>query len=97
MRLNHDQIEAIKNGLRPIHDESGTFDIDIELGSLTVNATGEVDIEGYVEDDYLNGTGAFIETRRNATVALTGFDEAGDEVFIDSDAERAVCEYLNAA
>lgn len=73
--------------LKKLNDVQGCFDEYIDVGEdVTVHAWGILDIVGYRENDYLNGTGAFIEKYRTADVtleALVGEDEelceVGDE------------------
>ena len=76
LTLNHKQRSILIDALQTYHDEEGNFSADIEIDdSITVNATGSVETEGYIEDDYhcgyMNGTGAWIETYRHAWVELT--------------------------
>lgn len=64
-----------------LDDVQGSFDEYIEVGSgITIHAWGILDIEGYRENDYHNGTGAFVETGRIADVSLdaTIEDEFGN-------------------
>lgn len=98
--LSEAQKNEIMSRLADIHDENGRFDIEIELDEITVKAKGEVELDGYIEDDYhcgyMNGTGAWVETYRSATVEITAFDEDG-EVEIDTEIEDEIYKYLNAA
>lgn len=101
IELTGEQRAQVMNALAEIHDEDGRFDIDIELDSLTINAQGTIEIDGYVEDDYhcgyMNGTGAWVETYRAASVELTAYDEDGNEFVIDNESNDIITQYLNAA
>ena len=48
---------------------SGDFNIDIETGDELIEASGWYEFDGYREDDYSNGTGAWVKT--SATVCIT--------------------------
>lgn len=101
IELTGEQRAMIMAALAEVHDEDGRFDIDIELDSLTINAQGCIEIDGYVEDDYhcgyMNGTGAWVETYRAASVDLTAYDEDGNEFVIDNESNDIITQYLNAA
>ena len=103
IELTQAQVDTIISKLAEVHDSSDNFSVEIDVDDeLTVTAEGFVEIDGYVEDDYYNGTGAFVETYRNASVTLTGwtYNQATDddeEVAIGSESEKKVCDYLNAA
>lgn len=106
IELTQAQVDAIIGKLAEVHDTSDSFNIDIDIDELSVTAEGNVEIDGYVEDDahcgYMNGTGAYVETYRNADVTLTGwvynpFNEEIEEVEIDSESVKKVSDYLNAA
>ena len=96
LTLSEAQIREILSQLAGVHDEDGSFDIDIELDGITINAKGSIELDGYKEDDYFNGTGAWVETYRSASVELTAFDEDG-EVEIGIEIENEIYKYLNAA
>lgn len=101
--LSNDQLNKIKSLLAEEHDTNGKFCVDIEVGDgFTVTAEGYVEIGGYVEDDYLNGTGGFVETSRNASVELVGWQynhlsEDEEEVEIDPVSVKVINDFLNAA
>ena len=97
IELTGEQRAMIMGALAEVHDEDGRFDIDIELDTITINAQGCIEIDGYAEDDYMNGTGAWIETYRAASVDLTAYDEDGNEYEIDKESNNIIDKYLNAA
>ena len=96
LTLSEAQKHEIMSRLAEVHDEEGSFDIEIELDGIAINAKGSIELDGYKEDDYFNGTGAWVETYRSASVELTAFDEDG-EVEIGIEIENEIYKYLNAA
>lgn len=97
IELTGEQRAMIMAALAEVHDEDGRFDIDIELDTITINAQGCIEIDGYAEDDYMNGTGAWIETNRAASVDLTAYDDDGNEFELDNESNDIITQYLNAA
>ncbi len=101
IELTGEQRDEIMSALAEIHNEDGNFSIDIELDTITINAQGWVEIDGYIEDDYhcgyMNGTGAFVETYRAASVELTAYDEDGNAYEVDKESNNIIDKYLNAA
>lgn len=95
IELTEEKVDTIKRALKTAHDESGNFNIDIDLGEYIATATGWVEIDGYTEDDYFNGTGAWIETYREASVEITIKDEDGNEYSADIESENEIYNYLN--
>ncbi|MCM1079579.1 MAG: hypothetical protein NC431_08910 [Firmicutes bacterium] len=90
--MNLHQIDTI---VEHLDAQEGNFNIEIELSdTLMMQAKGHLSTKGYVEDDYLNGTGAYIETDRVARVRLTPLqaDKDGElqECELDTDTERAI-------
>jgi len=57
---------------------NGGFDKEFDFGNLFVVVSGYIESDGYREDDYFNGTGAYVETRREVNVTLTAYDEDGE-------------------
>lgn len=101
IELSEEQREAIKSALQDVRDESGNFNIDVELDEYIATVSGWIEIDGYTEDDYhcgyMNGTGAWIETHREASVGIKLTDEDGNEYGVDSDTENEIYNYLNVA
>ena len=68
IELSEEHREAIKSALQDVRDESGNFNIDVELDEYIATVSGWIEIDGYTEDDYhcgyMNGTGAWVETHR---------------------------------
>lgn len=60
--------------------ETGHWTLDYEKGSELLMLDYRYKEDGYWEDDYSNGTGAFIVTDRNLMVEkAVSFDEDGNE------------------
>ena len=100
--LTDAQRTALMDALAEVRDTNGRFALEVEADGLTIEATGYVTLDGYVEDNYYNGTGAWIETYREADVVLAGWlynevTEDSDEVAIDKDTIRQADRFLNAA
>ena len=84
LMLTAAQTAQVKRELDEYKYEDGHFDIDIDLGEVTLNAVGEVTIYGYFENNYCNGTGAWIETNRDASITVTAMNEEGVEYEVDA-------------
>lgn len=67
-----------------IDGSEGRFDLDVELDENTfVTVSGWYEFDGYREDDYFNGTGAWVTTYARVSVdacEVCAYDENGDEV-----------------
>lgn len=65
--------------------ESGKFEIEVSLndGNLILIVSGNIKIEGYTEDNYCTGTGAFITTDCSIKIdSIDAYNAEGDEVNI---------------
>ena len=73
--------------------------IEVGNGSIEYEKENEIlffdysyEIEGYVEDDYFNGTGAFVETSSSLYIeGVESFNEDGEETsnnFNESELEK---------
>ena len=56
----------------------GDVHAEFEFGELIVMVDGYIETRGYYEDDYFNGTGAWVETYRNESITLSAFDIDGE-------------------
>ena len=77
--------ETIANAIvGNIESNNGTFSIEVEINANTVvEVSGSYEIDGYTEDDYDNGTGAWVVTYVSVIVeALDVFtyNEDGEQV-----------------
>lgn len=104
--LTEAQIAQIKESLEQYHDCTDKFDFEIDFtdDNLAVQVKGWIEVESYCEDDYHcgygKGTGAWVESYRNADVELTGeqYDDNGStKVSIADESIKEIYEYLNAA
>lgn len=94
IELTEEQREEIKSSLQDAHDESGSFNIQVDLEDYVAQVVGFVEIDGYTEDDYFNGTGAWVETYRDASVFITLIDEDGNEYIVDRESQDEIYNYL---
>ena len=102
--LTEDQIKALQNKLA---DADGNFYVEVVFDNgLTVQAEGYLWIHGYVEDEfhvgYHNATNAWVETGRDVSVELTGWQvdpitEEDVEVEIATESVKKIEKFLNAA
>lgn len=68
--------------------ESGSSTIEYEKGGETLLIDYTFESEGYFEDDYLRGTGAYVETYRSLSVnKVECWDENGEDTPSDFDQE----------
>ena len=74
--------------------EVGKGSIEFEKENETLCFDYSYDVDGYVEDDYFNGTGAFVETSFSLNIEnVESFNKDGDETtnnFCESELERMV-------
>lgn len=70
-----------------IEGGEGTFSVEVEVGNgVTVYADGGFEVDGYREDDYFNGTGAWVTTYARVWIdTVEAYDEDGDPVEIGCD------------
>jgi len=60
--------------------EVGTGTIEFEKDGETLTFDYEAEEEGYREDDYFNGTGAWVTTYRSLSISnVQSFDEEGED------------------
>lgn len=82
--------EAIADAIiRSISDYEGNFSLDVDIDANTfAQVSGHYEIQGYCEDDYFNGTGAWVTTYADVAIDscdVFTYDEDGNEV--DNDIE----------
>lgn len=75
-----------------IEEGKGSVEFEKENEILCFNYSYE--IEGYVEDDYFNGTGAFVETSSSLYIeGVESFNEDGEETsnnFNESELDKMI-------
>lgn len=101
IRLTDKQMQQLYKELAHVED-NGLFELDVDVDeNTTVHAIGSLETQGYYEDDYYNGTGAYVVTQRDACIHLTAtlYDNDGDceEVAIDDDQRKEAEAYMIAA
>ena len=74
--------------------EEGKGSVEFEKDNENLFFDYSYEIEGYVEDDYFNGTGAFVETSSSLYIEnVESVNEDGDETtndFCESELEKFV-------
>ena len=74
--------ETIANAVyNAIDSNNGTFSVEVEVNNTLVVVDGSFEIDGYCEDDYFNGTGAWVTTYVSVCIdSVEAYDEDGNEV-----------------
>lgn len=79
-----------------IESNEGRFSLEVEVDDNTVvEVSGRYEMDGYREDDYFNGTGAWVTTYVSVVVedcAVYTYDEDGEETENDIRPDIAVIE-----
>ena len=66
--------------------ECGGYRIEYEKGGETLYLEYSFEKEGYVEDDYFDGTGAWVTTAKRLVIdSAKAYNEDGDEIPIEID------------
>ena len=69
--------------------EKGVNAIEYEKDGETLLIDCTFDVDGYIEDDYFRGTGAWVETERCLTVdKVESYDAEGRDTLTDLDTDR---------
>ncbi|MBD8001052.1 hypothetical protein [Phocaeicola faecium] len=74
--------ETIANAIAEnIEGNEGTFSVEVEVNNTLVVVDGSFEIDGYCENDYFNGTGAWVTTYVSVCIdSVEAYDEDGNEV-----------------
>ena len=93
--------EAIYDAIRAKGESEGNFNVEVEDGDLSINVDGFFETDGYCENDYFNGTGAYVNTRAYVSISDVNIydQEKGEESDADIDfakVERLVEEDIAA-
>ncbi len=70
--------------------------VEFESDGLAFKLTSYIESRGYREDDYFSGTGAWVETYRDAWIDINIVDEYGNDYAIDKEIEKEIENYLNS-
>lgn len=92
--------DAIYDGIQRTSGNEGHFNVEVEDGDITIQVDGRFEIDGYTEDDYLNGTGGYVVTSVYVYIEdATEFDQDGNEIIPDTDYNKVqrLVEYRIAA
>lgn len=69
-----------------IEGNEGTFFVEVEMDDMTVYVDGGYEIDGYEEDDYSNGTGAWVTTYVVVSIeSVEAYNEDGETIDIACD------------
>lgn len=79
--------ETIANAIyNAIDSNNSTFSFEVEVNNTLVVVDGSFEIDGYQEDDYFNGTGAWVTTYVSVCIdSVEAYDEDGNEIDVDCD------------
>ena len=79
--------ETIANAIvENIEGNNGTFSVEVGVNDTLVVFDGSFEIDGYSEDDYFNGTGAWVTTYVAVRIGnVEAYDEEGNEVEVTCD------------
>ena len=79
--------ETIANAVyNAIDSNNGAFSVEVEVNNTLVVVDGSFEIDGYCEDGYFNGTGAWVTTYVAVRIDnVEAYDEDGNEVDVDCD------------
>lgn len=79
--------ETIANAIAEnIEGNNGTFSVEVEVSNTLIVVNGSFEIDGYCEDDYFNGTGAWVTTCVSVCIdSVEAYDEDGNEMDVDCD------------
>ena len=79
--------ETIANAIvESIEGTNGTFSVEVEVNDTLVVVDGSFEIDGYCEDDYFNGTGAWVTTYVAVRIGnVEAYDEDGNDVEVTCD------------
>ena len=82
--LTYEQRTELCRKLQAIRDKDDDFEIILDYNNVQIHAYGKITIDGYYEDDYLNGTGAFVETHRDFYIEIFAL-VLGEECDVDQE------------
>lgn len=77
--------------------EDGQFDYEVEIDNiLTLYLKGSIKTDGYRESDYLNGTGAWVETSREAEIEIgASLNDNETKYTVDNFTQKIAYNFLN--
>lgn len=98
--LSSSQLDSLLYKFYESVDGDGDFSVLYEDDDLMIDIKGYCIIEGYREDDYYNGTGAYVETDKYGLFEYTAYlynkeTEDSEEVLIDNNSIENINDFLN--
>ena len=84
--INETIANAIVESINRNANNEDTFSIEMEMEGALVYINGSFEIDGYCEDDYFNGTGAWVINYVLVSIdSVEAYDEEGEKVDIACD------------
>ena len=85
--INETIASAVAENISKNVNNDGMFSIEMEMDNVLVYIDGSFEISGYAEDDYFNGTGAWVATYALVKIdSIEAYDEVcGGNIAIDTD------------
>lgn len=82
--------ETIANAIvENIEGNNGTFSVEVEVNNILVVVDGSFEVDGYCENDYFNGTGAWVTTYVAVNIdSVEAYDEDGEVIKITCDLSK---------
>lgn len=82
--------ETIANAIaESIEGNNGTFSVEVEVNNTLVVVDGNFEIDGYCEDDYFNGTGAWVTTYAAVSIeSVEAYNEDGEAIELACDLSK---------
>ena len=89
-------VDIDANTFAQVSGHYGNFSLDVDIDANTfAQVSGHYEIQGYCEDDYFNGTGAWVTTYANVVLEdcdVFTYDEDGEEIENNIEPDLAVIE-----
>lgn len=84
--INETIASAVAENISKNINNDGMFSIEMEMDNVLVYIDGSFEISGYAEDDYFNGTGAWVINYVLVSIdSVEAYDKEGEKVDIACD------------
>lgn len=81
--INEIIADAVAESISKNANNEDTFSIEMEMDGVLVYIDGSFEISGYADDDYFNGTGAWVINYVLVSIdSVEAYDEDGEKVDI---------------
>lgn len=91
--LTDAQREDVLDALRDWRNEE-KIKCEVSIDGFIIKIHGDLFIDGYQENEYYDGTGAYVETSREANLKIFCYTEDGERAYVDDETEIACIELL---